>query len=71
MGVGVYAFFYKLEVVADPYFCGFASCKQSVIIPFAPAYAVALTVVCDCWHYYQFNIVDVGSVVACRLLYLK
>ena len=64
MRVGVDALLDELKVRSDANLWGFGVGEQAVVITFATSYAVALTVKGYGRHYYQFDFVDIGGVVA-------
>lgn len=71
VGFGVNVVVNQLEVVSYTYFHGMSLGEQTVVIAFAAADAVAVTVVCYAGHNHQLYLVDVGHVVAGRLLYVE
>lgn len=70
MGFGVY-FVDQLKVIAYAYFCGARPRQQTVIVAFAPAYAVAVAVIGHGRHYNHLYVVYVFYVASDRLFDVK
>ena len=68
VGIGLDPLLDELKVIAYADACGRGAGEQTVVVAFATADAVALTVVGHSRHHDQFDLIDVGSVIAGGLL---